>query len=311
MKQNLKVSQSPEHTSKNFLHSKYKPSSLEKHSKQYQKPKLPDYKTYFERVSNQSELISNFNSTTLNSISSCSRKNSHSLLNNSTNLNKMKYNSEPILNKNKIFKFDPVKKSFKIYYLDKMNAKENISSVSEHNFAKFTRSYNLNEKNKLNQLLPHYRQKTEKKNRSKRHRHHHRRGKSKDTELLDPKLIPQVIRKNLLELHKKSQWNLSHSINIQKNSTTSMNASSSNLGVLAGSKSYLGAKQPITSAIQVASHSKPTHKMIIQTKGNSLSNEQPSTHIVTSHSQPFSNNSVITQHKNKNEIPMKIMENYV
>lgn len=294
------------------------PNSLEKHGKFQQKPILPDYKSYFERISNQNENLPILNSTTLNSISSYSRTNSNSIINNqqSFNLsNLIKYNSEPILNKNKIFKFDPVKKSFKIYYLDKMYVKENISSISENNFAKFTRisrsNLHLNNKNKLNQLLPHYQRKNEKKIRNKHHRHHQRGGKSKDNDLLDPKLIPQVIRKNLLELHKKSQWNLTHSNNLQKISSSSMNASSSNIGLLAGSKSYLGTKQPNTLAIQVASHSKPSHKIIIQSKGNSLSNEQPTSHIVTSHSQPFHNNSVITQHKNKNEIPMKIMENYV
>jgi hypothetical protein len=295
-----------------LLHSKYKPnaSSMDQHRNNQLKPKLPDYKTCLERamLSNQRECLSIFNSTTLNSISSYSGTNKHSILSNQpslnlTNLNKTKYNSEPSLNKNKIFKFDPIKKSFKIYYLDRTNLNNKVSSVSEHNFTKFTRSTNLNylnKQNNLNQLHPH-RQKHEKKSRSK---HHHRRGKSKDTELLDPKLIPQIIKRNLLDLHKKSQWNLSHSNYLQKNSTSSINASSSNV---VSPKSYLTIKQPNTLAI----HSKPSHKMTIQSKLNSLGNEQPSSHIVTSHSQPFHNNSVVTQHKNKNEIPMKIMENYV
>ena len=118
------------------------------------------------------------------------------------------------------------------------------------------------------------------------------------------------------------QKNSSSTASTNTNTTTSVAASgaTANTGHLLVTtaknslvtSNTIGNKQ-LTSAIVVGPYNKSGYTMRIQNKLCANSNEQPHvTSLLAAHSySSFTNASVITQHKNKNEIPMKIMENYV
>lgn len=101
--------------------------------------------------------------------------------------------------------------------------------------------------------------------------------------LLNPELIPKVIRKSLIDLHKKSVWNLSH-----RPHTT---VTSTNLTIASSSTVSNNNQHP--SQQQVTTSSPP---------------QQPSS---ASSQSNYLNATVYTQQRHRNEIKMKVMENYV
>lgn len=104
-----------------------------------------------------------------------------------------------------------------------------------------------------------------------------------DNNLLDPHLIPKVIQKSLIDLHKKSMWNLAHKpANCAKNTNqqlVSSSASNNQLVSITNMNNSLGVNGKCCSGQQ----------------GDSC----------------YSNATVYTQQRHRNEIKMKIIDNYV
>jgi hypothetical protein len=149
------------------------------------------------------------------------------------------------------------------------------------------------------------------------HHHHHHRKHAKlsipsneEGPLLNPDLIPKLIKKSLIDLHKKSMWNLAHKqMTASSNNTTQQNTS-------LNSGNHLTAYQNASSLLNQTSSSSLLAKTHHHNHHNHNAKQQYENHLLVNDALPFSQynlstTSVYTQPKNKNEIKMKIMENYV
>ena len=149
------------------------------------------------------------------------------------------------------------------------------------------------------------------------HHHHHHRKHAKlsipsneEGQLLNPDLIPKLIKKSLIDLHKKSMWNLAHKqMTASSNNTTQLNTS-------LNSGNHLMPNQNANNLLNQTSSNNLLAKTHHHHHHNHNAKQQYENHLLVNDALPFSQSnlsttSVYTQPKNKNEIKMKIMENYV
>lgn len=158
-------------------------------------------------------------------------------------------------------------------------------------------------------------------NQHQQHQHQrHMTSTAKDSNLLNPQLIPKVIRKSLIDLHKRSMWNLAHhSNNNQPPNISSSQMASSNKASTSTNKPSKKSSNTLprvsltttatTAAANTSFQMAPTTATAVTATAAASNNNYATTTTTTTTS--FSNAKVYTQQRHANEIKMKVMDNYV
>jgi hypothetical protein len=145
-----------------------------------------------------------------------------------------------------------------------------------------------------------------------------------EEDLLDPKLIPKVIKKSLIDLFKRSVWNLAHqnlnnshqtSVNNENNQGQNVSANNSNnnkhklLNFGGPTSDTKDINNNTTNNKHLCYQSNSNNTSLNQAIQNSNNNNSNSNTSFTSSAQSSFLANVITQARPKNEIKMKVMDN--